>query len=79
MNNISEMPVVLTDGTVVVSFLDDVVNRPYCGATPRAGWRARPTHEHMFQLSALAVDASGGPFAIGCTLRAGNTAEARSS
>jgi len=74
---IGEMPVVLGDGTVVASYVDDVDTRPYFPR--RRAWVVRSTDgattfseplfvndtcgpPPTFQLSALAVDTSDGPF-----------------
>jgi BNR repeat-like domain len=77
LHNVSEMPVVLSDGTVVASFVDVVDTEP--PLTTRRAWVIRSTDgattfstaslvadrcgpPPAFQLSALAVDASDGPF-----------------
>jgi hypothetical protein len=77
LHNFGEMPVVLPDGTVVASFVEDAWSDPYF--TVRRGWVMRSTDGATtfsppvlvndscgpppgFQLSALATDASGGPF-----------------
>jgi hypothetical protein len=77
LHNISEMPVVLSDGSLVASFVDDTWARPFLAN--RRAWVMRSTDgattfspasfvnescgpPPTFQLSALAVDASDGPF-----------------
>jgi hypothetical protein len=77
LHDLGEMPVVLTDGTVVSSFVEDAWSEPYFAV--RRGWVMRSTDGGTtfsppvlvndscgpppgFQLSALASDASNGPF-----------------
>jgi hypothetical protein len=71
------MPAVLTDGTVVASFVDDIDSKPYFPR--RRAWVVRSSDgastfstplfvndvcgsPPVFQLSALVADTSGGPF-----------------
>jgi hypothetical protein len=77
LHNYGEMPAVLTDGTVVASFVDDVDSAPYLPR--RRAWIVRSTDgassfseplfvndvcgpPPSFQLSALVADTSDGPF-----------------
>ena len=76
MHNLGEMPAVLSDGTVVASFVDDVMTPPYLER--RRAWVIRSTDgastystpffvddscgpPPVFQLSALVADTSDGP------------------
>lgn len=93
-----EMPVVLSDGTVVASFVEDTWTAPYLAN--RRGWTIRSTDGAMtfsapglandscgpppgFQLSALAVDGSDGPFRdrlyFGCRQSGGGSVVVTSS
>jgi hypothetical protein len=77
LHDFGEMPVILSDGSVVASFVEDAWSRPYFAN--RRAWVMRSSDGATafsapslandgcgpppgFQLSALAVDASGGPF-----------------
>ncbi|PYR17172.1 MAG: hypothetical protein DMF94_24875 [Acidobacteria bacterium] len=77
LHNFGEMPAVLTDGTVVASFVDDATGRPYFPR--RRAWVVRSSDgattfspplfvndvcgsPPSFQLSALVADTSDGPF-----------------
>ena len=77
LHNYGEMPAVLTDGTLIASFVDDVFNAPQLER--RRAWVIRSTdgastfsRPHFindtcgpppgFQLSSLVVDHSSGPF-----------------
>ena len=77
LHNFGEMPAVLSDGTLVSSFVDDAWNRP--GFERRRAWVMRSTDGGTtfspprlandvcgpppgFQLSALVADTSDGPF-----------------
>jgi hypothetical protein len=77
LHNFGEMPAVLTDGTVVASFVDDTMGRP--GLPRRRAWVVRSSDGATtfspplfvndvcgpppnFQLSALVADTSNGPF-----------------
>jgi len=94
LHQFGEMPVVLADGTVVASFVEDAWSRPFLanrrglvirstdGATtfsPAALVNDTCGPPPPFQLSALAVDRSKGPSTIDCILPVVRAEAARSS